>query len=288
MTDVLIGIPTLNGPQRLARCLAAMDQCTDWGVWSGRVKLLVCDDGSTRENLEAGKEIVCGSKGASLRERAGLEMLMHPTRMGIARSWNDLTRHQWTEVVVLANDDIEVEHDWLDVLYHSVTRNEVLGMVSLNQRVSVTKGQLEAAFPHLLPHEREPHIDYHEARLMTGAGTLLAAQGSIFAFRREVFDAVGGFDDARYSVFYEEVDFGVMLRSRGLLHAIASYPIVIHMGGATTSDPKNLDARAELERSRKAFHEKWGLSPSELREKYRPRAPTPALDEWNTQLKFLR
>ena len=127
-------------------------------------------------------------------------------------------------------------------------------------------------------------VDYHEARLLEGGGKLLTSLGSCFAFRRDVYDAVGGFDE-RYRCFYEEVDFGLALRHSGYVHYMASHPIIFHMGGATTSDPKNVDAATEMMRSKQFFHEKWGASPEEIRKRY---AKERSVREWNTQFKTLR
>jgi GT2 family glycosyltransferase len=214
-------------------------------------------------------------------------MIVSANRAGIAASWNKLVRHQPADVIVLINDDIEVVPHWLDVLVYSVMKNQQVGMVSLNQYVSLTKGQHREAFAHMLPHEAQPIVDYHESNLMTGQGQLLASHGSIFAFRRDSYDLAGGFDE-RYFVYYEECDFGVSLCEKGFIHAIASYPIVYHQGGATLSDLNNLDANAQLVRSRCLFHAKWKKSVIEMRARYQAQAKASGvlenLNEWNTAL----
>jgi GT2 family glycosyltransferase len=287
MTSVLIGIPTLNGPDRLHRCLASIGEYTFYKAFPD-IKVLVCDDGSTPSNLDANKSVIHQCE--NMRNLWGLEMLMHPVRKGIASGWNDLTRHKRADVVVLINDDIEVVPHWLEALVHSVTRNKQIGMCSLNSYVSLTAAQHRTAIASQPPHVNVPRIDYHESKLMTGGGTLLTSLGSIFAFRQDVYYEAGGFDE-RFRCFYEEVDFGCTLRSKGYIHAIASYPVVYHMGGATTSDPKNMDAAAEIEQSRALFKSKWGTTPNDLRGKFTAGAQASGvlndLNEWNTQLTCL-
>lgn len=278
--SVLIGVPTLNGPDRLRRCLKSIEDCTDFDAF-GEVKVMVCDDGSTEENLKLGKDAVHNS--AKLRAQAGLEMLVSKERCGIAASWNKLVRHQRTNVAVLLNDDIEVVEDWLDVLVYSVTENSSAGMVGLNSYLALTKEQHASLHPDARPHERIPTVDYREAHLLDGGGSLISAHGPIFAFRRDAYDLVGGFDE-RYFVYYEETDFSVSLRRQGLLPFIANYPIVYHLGGATNSDPQNLDAAAHMSRSKILFTEKWGMSFSELREEFTRSYTRPVLREWNSQI----
>lgn len=257
----LIGIPTLNGPNRLRQCLTSILDCTDLTD----VRILVADDGSSPTNLEENKVIV-GS--------FGLEILMTGgARLGVAAEWNRLVRHAPSDVIVLVNDDVEVVDDWLSVLRFSVEENPSIGCVSLRSMTGPIK-----AIP--------PRIDYHEARLLLGGGRLVAVGGACFAFRREVYDKVGGFDD-RFFCFYEEVDFNVTAREHGYYSAFASYPLVYHLVGATTSDPNNMDAQQIIVESRHKFLQKWGKTPAQIRKDIVSMPPPEGLREWNTQMKVL-
>ena len=176
---VVIGVPTLNGPERLQRCLTAIADCTDFT--RGDTRVLVADDGSTEENLKFNKDVI---HNASARI-PNLAMLFGQGRTGVPATWNRLMRHAESDVGVLINDDIEVASHWLDVLVYSVTQNKRAGMVSLNCYVGVTKDQVP----------RGPRVDYHEAHLLDGGGRLLCSGGAIFAIRRDAFDTAGGFDE---------------------------------------------------------------------------------------------
>jgi GT2 family glycosyltransferase len=285
-TTVTIGIPTLTaadaapGWARLERCLISIEQCTNFDRFD--VKVIVCDDGSSSDNLALNKTVIHNRP--KLQGVAGLEMLMSEHRSGIAASWNKLTRHRNSQVVALLNDDIEVVDDWLDVLVYSVMENPSVGMVGLNSYLALTKEQHADVFPKTAkPHEMVPLIDYREAHLLDGGGSLISAQGAIFAFRRDAFELVGGFDE-RYFVYYEETDFGVALRKQKLYPFMANHPVVYHMGGATNSDPRNLDAAAHMARSKGLFMEKWGKSFSELRQEFVGSYTRPNLREWNSQI----
>lgn len=266
MTQVLIGIPTLNGPDRLTRCLDSIRECTDLDG----AEVLVSDDFSTPENLKLNKDAVT---------RFGCEMLVGESRRGIAANWNRLSRHTEPEVVVLLNDDVEVVKDWLEVLVYSVTANPHAGMVGLNCYTGVTKRQVSDALPVLQLMKR----DFQEARLTDGGGTLIASHGYCFGFRREAFDDVEGFDE-RFFVYYEEIDFGCRLREKGYSNYMADYPTIFHMGGATNSNPMNLDSQVQLKESRRKFTEKWhGGTPKILREQFGKKGPVPAKC-WNSQM----
>jgi len=279
----LVGIPTLNGPDRLRRCLAAIRDCTDFSYFD--VKVLVADDGSTPENLEANKSILHQSG------VPGVELLHGHGRTGIAATWNRLVRHDrdsGRQLVVLVNDDVEVVDDWLDVLAFSVLNNAgTVGMVGLNSYVGRIKENTVSP----------PRVDFVEAKLTDGGGSLVASHGPIFAFDRRKYDFIGGFDE-RYFCFYEEVDFGVALRQVGYRNVMASYPIVYHMGGATNSDPKNLDAHRCMTESRQKFGAKWGATIDQIRDSVTKgqtrdsvtvgQVRPGSLREWNSQWKVWR
>jgi GT2 family glycosyltransferase len=277
MEHVTVGIPTLNSPHLLERALKSIADCTKLDG----VRVLVCDDGSAPDKLQKNKEII----GLWAQRVPGLEMLVNGSRCGISKSWNRLTRHYGdAQIIVLMNDDIEVVDFWLDVLVYSLRENPLAGMVGLNSYVSLTKQQYAKVFPaDALPHERMPLVDYREACLMDGGGTLLSAQGPIFGFRKDAFDLVGGFDE-RYFVYYEELDFAVSLRKKGLYSFMASYPLCFHQGGATNSIKENIDAAEHMARSGRLFREKWSASIDELREGFRKDYVRPALREWTSQI----
>jgi GT2 family glycosyltransferase len=258
--EVLIGVPTLNGPERLARCLEAIRRHTPMGALGAT--LLVSDDCSYEGNLEANKR-VCANY--------GVEMLMAPTRYGVATQWNRLTRHTDAPIIVLMNDDVEVVPDWLEALVFTIRNNPHAGLVGLKAFEGVNSMNFTPPLVH----------SYNEAALERGLG-MLSATGFLFGFSRDKFDAVGGFDEG-FFCFYEEMDLGVRLLDRGWPSYLLSYPIVIHQGGATTSDLKNIEARRVMAESKAKFMAKHG-SIERLRAMMLGRDwPKPV--QWNTMLK---
>lgn len=259
--SAIVGIPTLNGPDRLRRAVASVRE------HSPDVRILISDDASSPDSLEANKRVA---------HEFDVPMLMTDRRLGVPAQWNRLTRHyDNVEVVALINDDVEVTADWLDALEYTLRNNLWVGMAGLRCETGVTRANAVS----------RPFIDYHEAKILQGNGDLLSSGGACFAFRRAAWEEVGGFDE-RYLCFYEELDFGVSLsRKLGFVNVILDYPVVYHTGGATVA--ANHDANAVLLESRRKFSEKWGMTLEQLRAEMRNRAPV-SFVHWNSQIKNWR
>lgn len=260
--EICIGIPTLNGPDRLIRCLSAIEKHTALGAFRARV--IVSDDFSYERNLEDNKKICANF---------GVDLLFAPARIGVAQQWNRLTLHTQAELVVLMNDDVEVVQDWLEALAFSIRENPHVGMIGLKAYQGVNSQNFTPP----------PIHSYNESVLERGIG-MVSTTGFLFGFERKKYDAVGGFDP-NFFAFYEEIDFGVRLFSAGYPSYMLSYPIVIHQGGATTSDPKNIDARKVIDESRVKFKAKHGSIRTLRESMVEPKAGWPRPVQWNTMLK---
>lgn len=261
--EILIGIPTLNGPDRLARCLESIRRHTPLEAYGAQV--LVSDDFSYRDNLEENRK-VCQNFDVELACPAQV-------RIGVAQQWNCLSRHTKAPIVILMNDDVEVVPDWLEALVFSIRRNPQAGMVGLKAYQGVTSKNFTPP----------PIQSYNEAVMEHGEG-MISATGFLFGFERKKWETVGGFDP-HFFAFYEELDFSIRLvKEGGWRPYMLSYPVVIHQGGATTSDIRNLDSQKVLSESRGKFKAKHG-SIQAVRDLFAKLPPASNTVQWNTMLK---
>jgi GT2 family glycosyltransferase len=260
--EVCIGIPTLNGPERLFRCLGSIVKHTD--LLAHRAVVIVSDDFSYEKHLEENKKICANF---------GVDLLFAPARIGVAQQWNRLTLHTKAPIMILMNDDVEVVDDWLDALVFSIRNNPHAGMVGLKAYQGVTSDNFTPP----------PVHSYNEAVMEHGVG-MIASTGFLFGFERKKYDAVDGFDP-NFFAFYEEVDFGVKLYALGHPSYMLSYPVIIHQGGATTSDSRNIDAKKIIRESREKFKAKHGSIRTVRENMVAPRMGWPRPVQWNTMLK---
>ncbi len=174
---------------------------------------------------------------------------------GVAPGWNAAARVARGDVLVFTNDDVVFRPRSLAMLYHALREQSDAGVVGpVGTHWDVTTGQ------HRSWVDLSGRGDGEIERCDVLAGFLFAAS-------REVFDQVGGFDEAYAPCSFEEVDFCTAVRLRlGLAcYAVAGVDVEHEWGISRRSPPwrrVRFDGRTETLRSihrrnRKHFIEKW-------------------------------
>jgi N-acetylglucosaminyl-diphospho-decaprenol L-rhamnosyltransferase len=154
-----------------------------------------------------------------------------PENRGFGKGMNQLAGQGSGEIVVLANDDMDVEPDFLERLVEPFGDPQV-GMVAgmtlqPGDREKVDGFGIELD-PGFVPYNRLRH-----RRPDDTPGRLLGPSGGAAAYRRSAWEGAGGFDD-RFFVYGEDVDLALRLRLAGWEAAAAPRARAVHLGGATT------------------------------------------------------
>ena len=257
-TAVALAIPTYNGASRLDYLLQSINR------WTEHIPpMAVLDDGTPPIGARKIRE-VC--------EKWKVELLVHDENMGIAKSWNDLTRHFDSDIMVLLNDDLLVAEDWLKCLVYFVEHNKCGGVslpfyfLEMEDVPHVLNGELIARDPDIprvhdekLGRPVKPLAPYKidQIREDMSPGKIMCASGNIQAFKRGLFDKVGGFDDFHFKSFFEESDFYTSLAQLGYASYGLTYPHVFHCWGVTFSENPELEGHRTMQQSHMAYIEKW-------------------------------
>ena len=86
-----------------------------------------------------------------------------------------------------------------------------------------------------------------------------ATTGALQVFRTDVFDAVGGYDEERFPVAFNDVDFCLRVGELGLQVLIDTRPIVFHYEGKTRGNEHGNHYRFNSwVREEAAFAQRWG------------------------------
>ncbi|HEX4183891.1 MAG TPA: glycosyltransferase [Caulobacteraceae bacterium] len=172
-----------------------------------------------------------------------------------ARKANFATRLVEDGVVILLNDDMEViEPDWIQAMAGLALRPRI-GAVGARlfypdgslQHTGIALGYHGAA-GHMLHRARADGSEYGAFASITR--NYSAVTGAAMAFRRAVFDEVGGFDE-RFSIDYNDVDFCLRLGRAGYRVAVTPAASLYHFHNSSLQ--RTNQDRGE----RQAFVERW-------------------------------
>jgi GT2 family glycosyltransferase len=188
--------------------------------------------------------------------RPGTVVIEFATNRGVPAAWNRAAAVASGEVLCFVNDDVVLGPSALRRLSESARREDAGVVGPVGTRWDILKGEHRAyvSTDALSPGEVEP---------------CEVVSGFLFATRRDVFRAVGGFDEAYSPCGFEEVDYCTAVRLKlGLAcFAVAGIPYLHEFGISARRRWRRVrfDGRSEsigsiARRNREHFLAKWARS----------------------------
>ncbi len=226
--ETTIVIPVWNQLAFTQLCLDSLKAHTPAGSYD----VVVVDNGSTDgtgEYLQAFRA-------------PGFTVISNPQNLGCAPAWNQGVKAAPGSLVVIANNDLVFAPGWLEGLKTGMDRHG-LGMGEPLCR--------EGAMDYDLPAVARESVARNKGK------TSLDVIGYCMAFRREVFDKVGLFDESFAFGKGEDKDFQRRMKEKGLTYAQVGDSFVHHFGSVTINVLKETMPGFE-ERNLDYFRGKWG------------------------------
>jgi GT2 family glycosyltransferase len=196
---------------------------------------------------------------ARLRELAsGVTVIASPVNLGLAGSGNRARHFARGEHLVLLHDDAEIEPGWLEALVETADAHPQAGAVG--GKVLFPDGRLQNAGMILWQNattsppwigEAPPPTAFDRLRAVDYCGT------SALLIRASALDAIGGFDERFYPVYYVDVDLSMALRARNFVVLYQPAARIRHHRGG---DRSLAFRKFVAERNREAFVEKWAAA----------------------------
>lgn len=195
----------------------------------------------TLEALHAGpKEILVLENASAEGDRvtagqlpAGARLIEAPSNLGFAAGNNALAREATGDWLLLLNPDAFPEPDWLDRLMAARARWPDVAVFGCTQRADAVPGVLDGAGDVYHVSGLPYRAGYGRAIEPPPEGEVFAACGAAMMVRRDLFDALGGFDED-FFCYVEDVDFG--FRARLLGHRVVQVrDAVVHHEGYASS-----------------------------------------------------
>jgi GT2 family glycosyltransferase len=272
---ISIVIVTYNSAAHVGACLRAVGELD----YPGEREVVVIDNGSADE-----------SAAVVAAECPGARLIHAGENLGFAGGVNRGVAEARGELVALLNPDAAPERDWLSQLAApladatiGVVGSKVLGPDGRIQSVGSTLDR-----PLMLSAHRgdgEADAGQHDA-----LADVWSVHGAAMAFRRELWERLGGFDAGFFPAYWEESDFCERARRAGLRVVVAPRAAVRHHEAAATGK-YSAEFYFYYHRNRLRYAAKW-LDWAELWGGFRPAeharlGGAPPLDRWVARVAYV-
>ncbi len=210
---VSIVIPVYNRVEYTACCLSSIyKHCPDC-----RFEIIVIDDGSTDDTEEIISSI------------SGILYIKNPQNQGYIKSINKGVRFVRGRYVLFLNNDIQVQHGWLDELVKVFDIVPEAGIVG--SKLIYPSGHLQEAgailnrdgTAELVGLNHDPSLpEYNIMREVD------YCSGACILIDKVLFDKLGGFDESFIPAYYEDSDLAMRVRKLGRKVIYQPASIVVH------------------------------------------------------------
>lgn len=222
-SKVSILIPSWNGRAHLETCLSALAEGHRPGV---ECETLVFDNGSSD-----------GTVPWLEQHHPEVRVVSSPHNVGFAGAMNRLAAAASGQWLALLNNDTRPRPEWLGELVDALAASGPQVAAVSGLILDWDGGRLDFADGVITfdghAFQRGYRVPLAEARLPADGAPLPFACGANTLIRRDVFEAVGGFD-ADYFAYFEDVDLGWRLRLAGYEIHFASRATIHHRSMATS------------------------------------------------------
>jgi len=178
-------IPNWNGKKLLEKNLPKV-------LETGADEVIIADDGSKDGSVEFIKE-----------KFPQIKVFSHK-RLGFAKNCNRAVKRAQGDIIILLNNDVLPNKDFLNPLRFDF-QDQKLFAVSFNEpQFSWAEAKWEKGFIHHNPGEKtkQKHISFW-------------ASGGSAAFRKDLWEKLGGFDNLYSPFYWEDVDLSYRAWKRG-------------------------------------------------------------------------
>ncbi|WP_242622698.1 glycosyltransferase family 2 protein [Lachnoclostridium sp. Marseille-P6806] len=259
---ISIIIPSRDNPEVLGRCIETIGQYTQASPY----ELIIVDNGSTDENRRLVEELLArhNEAGASL-------YLYEKAEFNFSRMCNLGASRANGELLLFLNDDIEIRKPgWLSYLSEKAKLPYVgaVGMKLLYPNSDIIQHagvvNLRVGPVHKLQYENNAEEIYFGFN--KGVRNVMAVTGACLMVRAELFHEVGGFDEDRFAVAFNDIDLCYRIYEKGYYNVVRNNMYLYHHESLSRGDDrkdrvKSLRLSKELETLLRAHPGLYGVDP---------------------------
>jgi GT2 family glycosyltransferase len=249
---VSVVIPTRDQPALLRRAIAGLRERTVYP----RLEIVVVDNQSVDPAARAYL--------AELAAEPDVRVVHYDAPFNFAAMNNLGAEHARGEVLTLLNNDVEpITPGWLEEMVTQALRPDVGAVGAMLyypddtiQHAGVILGLGTSGIAaHAYSHRPRGHVGQIGRALL--AQTLSAVTAACLVIRRDVFRAVGGFDEEQFAIAYNDVDLCLRLRAKGYRTVWTPYAELYHVESASRGYEDTPEKRERFEREVEHMRRRW-------------------------------
>ncbi|QKJ67892.1 glycosyltransferase [Deefgea piscis] len=252
---VSIIIPTKNQLVLLKRCVESVLEKTQYANY----EIIIVDNQSDEADALAylqGLESLGSTK---------IRVIRYSKPFNFSAINNEAVKHSNGEYLVLLNNDtMVIQGDWLSALLNHAQRNDV-GVVGAKllypngsiQHAGVVLGLRGPADHPLIGASPQSTGYMHRLQLDQNYSVVTAA---CLMIRKSTYIRVGGMDEEAFKVSYNDVDLCLKVGQLGLLVVWTPYSVLIHEGSvsqATVDATKHAEKLLRFQSEQKQMYSRW-------------------------------
>lgn len=246
---VSVIIPTRDKVTLLKRCVTGLQEGTDYPA----IELVILDNGSVEPDTLAYLSALGG--------QANVQVLRVDAPFNFSALCNLGAKAAHGDILCLLNNDMEITHpDWLHELVGLAVQPEIGVAAPLlrypDGRIQHLGIRVDPPWPRLIGDGWREPIPRQDAARLHAVHDVSAVNGGCLVTRRDVFAAVGGFDEA-LPVAYNDVDFCFAVRKAGFWVVVTPFAELNHELFASRRDVKRSERRRDWQESIRYLQEKW-------------------------------
>lgn len=248
---VSVIIPSCDHAADLRKCLASIREKTSYPA--DKLEIIVAENNSRQPETFACYEDL---------ERQGVRVLRWPGAFNYSAINNWAARQARGEYLLFLNNDIEIiSPDWLEqlVMYAQFPENGAVGGKLYYPDGTVQHAGVIIGIGGVAGHAHKyfPREAYGYFSRLVLAQNVSAVTAAMLLIRREVFEAVSGFDE-RLAVAFNDVDFCLRVREAGYRNIFNPEAEAWHYESKSRGKEYSREKLARFEGERKVFYDRWG------------------------------
>ncbi len=190
------------------------------------------------------------------KDRSWVKLVLNQKNLGFAAGNNVGLEVATGDYLIMLNNDTEVSPGWIHGLHRHFVSDPGLGMVGPVTDNIGNEAKVDVGYT-----DKADMPAWATARAVHHAGERIDNRVLAFfcvALRREVYDQVGGLDEAFGLGFFEDDDYCNRARAAGWRLAIAEDVFVHHHLSASFDKLKGSTRKALFEKNKEIYERKWG------------------------------